>query len=400
MIYRRNSSQYVNEGDVVGSPVRGWQAAGSPQKDLQQSSFGSSLGEAGGIKEAQQGLLVRYSSQEEDEVRDAYVRAHERSTVFHLSSWSTAVESAFHAERRDLIATEGGRIVGMLPLSKCRRAIGGSNWISAPWGVYGGPIADRQEIAQALVDAAMERAREADARRLDLRCLEDPNIPGLVKSNLYVTFRKALPATAEEVQGTFPRTERKYLRHAVERHGLSFEEGHGYLSDLHRLFLTSKRSLGSPGLPSAWWDALESQDGLDYVLHAAHRGSEVLAVTLTFLHKKEAAMYYVGTTPDANLKYHATTFLIAKCMEWSVENGYELFDLGRSRRDSGACTFKINQGFEPTPLNYRHALLSSDAKVPSFTPSNPKTALLRKTWSWLPLWACGSLSTRLATFLP
>lgn len=359
-----------------------------------------SRGEVGGAMGTNQGLLVRYSSQEEDSLRDSYVRAHEQSTVFHLSSWAAAVESAFQAERRDLIATDGDQIVGVLPLSKCKRALGGSNWISAPWGVYGGPIADRQEVAQALVDAAVERAREADARRLDLRCLEDPGLPGLVQSDLYVTFRKALPSNVEEVKRTFPRTERKYLRHAVERHGLSVEEGHGYLSDLHRLFLTSKRSLGSPGLPEAWWSALQSQRGLDYVLHAARRGQEVLAVTLTFLHKKEAAMYYVGTTPDANLKYHATTFLIAKCMEWSVENGYELFDLGRSRRDSGACAFKINQGFEPTPLNYRHALLSADAKVPSFTPSNPKTALLRKTWSRLPLWACGSLSTRLATFLP
>ena len=32
--------------------------------------------------------------------------------------------------------------------------------------------------------------------------------------------------------------------------------------------------------------------------------------------------------------------------------------------------------------------------------ANPKTALLRKTWSQLPLWACDSLSRRLATFLP
>ena len=111
-------------------------------------------------------------------------------------------------------------------------------------------------------------------------------------------------------------------------------------------------------------------------------------------------MYYVGTTPEANHDYHATTYLIAKCMEWSVQHGYETFDLGRSRRDSGACTFKINQGFSPTPLHYRHALLSADARIPSFTPSNPRTALLRKTWSQLPLWACGTLSRKLATFLP
>ena len=345
-------------------------------------------------------LVIRFSTQGDDVSRDAYVHSHESSTIFHLSGWASAVEGAFQAERRDLIATRGDALVGVLPLSKCRRAFGGSNWISAPWGVYGGPIADTPEISRALVEVAIERASEAGAKRLDLRCLEDPELPGLAKSDLYVTFRKSLPRRVEDVLGTFPKTERRYIRHAVSRHGLSFEEGSGYLGDLHRLFLTSKRSLGSPGLPAAWWGALESQRDLDYVLHAARRGSEILAVTLTFLHKKEAAMYYIVTAPDANRKYHATTFLIERCMEWCVSNGYELFDLGRSRRDSGACAFKRNQGFESTPLNYRHALLSSDASMPSFTPSNPKTAILRKTWSRLPLWACGGLSNRLASFLP
>ena len=381
-----------------------WWGSASVELERGRSAVaGRAFGDDSARRGAQIGgeeLVIRYSSQEEDAARDAYVEAHDSSTVFHLSSWAAAVERAFSAERRDLIATAGDEIVGVLPLSQCKRALGGNNWISAPWGVYGGPIADSAEVSQALVATAIERAEDAGARRLDLRCLEDPELPGLSKSDLYVTFRKALPATVEEVLGTFPKTERRYVRHASSRHGLSFEEGSGYIGDLHRLFLTSKRSLGSPGLPSAWWSALESQRGLDYVLHAARRGPEIIAVTLTFLHKKEAAMYYIGTTPDANLKYHATTFLIEKCMEWSVANGYELFDLGRSRKDSGACTFKRNQGFEPTPLNYRHALLASDAKVPSFTPSNPKTALLRKTWSRLPLWACGTLSNRLATFLP
>ena len=347
-----------------------------------------------------QQLSYRYSSVEDDASRDAYLRSRSDSTVFHLSGWSRAVERAFGAQRRDLIATRGGQIVGVLPISECKRPLGGSNWISAPWGVYGGPVSNSPEISRELVKVAMQRAGESDARRLELRCLEDPKLDGFVESDLYVSFRKQLPATEEEVFRTFPRTERKYLRHAVERYGLSVEEGHGYRKDLAELFLSSKRALGSPGLPDRWWEALEAELGLDYVLHAARRGDQVLGVTLTFLHGKEASMYYIGTTPEANKECHVTTYLIAKCMEWCVREGYETFDLGRSRRDAGAYTFKKNQGFEPKPLAYRYGLIAQDAKVPSFTPSNPKTEVLRKTWSRLPLWACGSLSNKISSFLP
>ena len=349
---------------------------------------------------AEQQLSYRYSSVEDDAERDAYLRSRSDSTVFHLSGWSRAVERAFGAQRRDLIATRGDEIVGVLPISECKRPLGGSNWISAPWGVYGGPVSNSPEISRELVKVAMQRAGESDARRLELRCLEDPKLDGFVESDLYVSFRKQLPATEEEVFRTFPRTERKYLRHAVERYGLSVEEGHGYRKDLAELFLSSKRTLGSPGLPDRWWEALEEELGLDYVLHAARRGDQVLGVTLTFLHGKEASMYYIGTTPEANKECHVTTFLIAKCMEWCVREGYETFDLGRSRRDAGAYTFKKNQGFEPKPLAYRYGLIAENAKVPSFTPSNPKTEVLRKTWSRLPLWACGSLSSKLSSFLP
>ena len=345
-------------------------------------------------------LSYRYSSVEDDAERDAYLRSRSDSTVFHLSGWSRAVERAFGAQRRDLIATRGDEIVGVLPISECKRPLGGSNWISAPWGVYGGPVSNSPEISRELVKVAMQRAGESDAHRLELRCLEDPKLDGFVESDLYVSFRKQLPATEEEVFRTFPRTERKYLRHAVERYGLSVEEGHGYRKDLAELFLSSKRTLGSPGLPDKWWEALEDELGLDYVLHAARRGDKVLGVTLTFLHGKEASMYYIGTTPEANRECHVTTYLIAKCMEWCVRGGYEVFDLGRSRRDAGAYTFKKNQGFEPKPLAYRYGLIAENAKVPSFTPSNPKTEVLRKTWSRLPLWACGSLSSKLSSFLP
>jgi FemAB-related protein (PEP-CTERM system-associated) len=342
----------------------------------------------------------RYSSVEDDDGRDAYLRSRSDSTVFHLSGWSRAVERAFGAQRRDLIATRDDKIVGVLPISSCKRPFGRDNWISAPWGVYGGPVSDSSEISRKLVESAMERAGAAGANRLELRCLEDPKLDGFEESDLYVTFRKQLPSTEEEVFRTFPRTERKYLRHAVDRHGLSVEEGHGYRSDLAKLFLSSKRTLGSPGLPDRWWGALEAEMGLDYVLHAARRGDEILGVTLTFTHGKEAYMYYIGTTPEANRECHVTTYLIAKCMEWSVRQGLEVFDLGRSRKDAGAYTFKMNQGFEPKPLAYRYGLIAEDSKIPSFTPSNPKTAVLRRTWSKLPLWACDSLSNRVSSFLP
>ncbi|MDP6538400.1 MAG: GNAT family N-acetyltransferase [Planctomycetota bacterium] len=345
-------------------------------------------------------LVIRTSRAGDDRERDEFVRSHPSSALFHLSGWSRAVEGALGAQARDLVALEDGRVVGVLPLTSCRRVLGGRSWISAPWGVYGGPLAESPRISERLVAEALEQAARAGVGRVELRCREDLGLANLIPSDLYVTYRKPLPERADEVLNTFPRTERKALRRAVGRDGLWVEEGHHLRGDLARLFLSSKRSLGSPGLPERWWEALETELGDAFVLHAARRGDELLAVSLSFLHRDELAMYYIGTTPEANRRFHATTFLIAACMEWGVRHGYRTFDLGRSRKDSGACVFKANQGFDATPLHYCYALLDAAAALPSFHPSNPRTALLRRTWARLPLWACHALSERLAIFLP
>ena len=110
-------------------------------------------------------------------------------------------------------------------------------------------------------------------------------------------------------------------------------------------------------------------------------------------------MFYIGTTPLANREYQATKFMIAKCSEWAVSEGYKSLDLGRSRRDTGAAAFKVHQGFESSPLCYQYALLSDSAEVPSFNPSNPKTTLARKVWSKMPLLACDLMTAQLGRFL-
>ena len=85
--------------------------------------------------------------------------------------------------------------------------------------------------------------------------------------------------------------------------------------------------------------------------------------------------------------------------ERCVAQGWSVFDFGRSRVDTGPYRFKVNQGFEPTPLPYRFALLKA-RELPSFNPSNPKTEGLRRTWTKLPDWVTDAASGVLMRWLP
>ena len=81
------------------------------------------------------------------------------------------------------------------------------------------------------------------------------------------------------------------------------------------------------------------------------------------------------------------------------ENVKAEVDFGRSRKDSGAFSFKVRQGFDARDLHYRYYLVK-DNGLPNFTPSNPKTRILRQSWQKLPASVARMLSTPLSKYLP
>ena len=344
-------------------------------------------------------VRLRPSTAADDAARDRFVDAHPKGTVFHLAGWRRAVERVFRHENRDLLAFRGEELVGVLPLMRCRTPFLASHLISVPYGVYGGPIGTDRGVEHALIAEARALGRKLGVGRLELRCFDDPGVPDLAPSTLYSAFLQKVPNDPKQVMAEMPKRARAEARKAIEKHALELSEGDWYLGDLVELFGAAKQGLGSPGLPRAWFEALMEELPGRVVLHLARKGDLRLAATMSFVSNGVFSFYYIGNTPDANREYSATNFLTVRLQEWCAARGIPLFDLGRSRVDTGPYQFKKNQGFEPTPLHYRYDLVRA-GDLPSFNPSNPKTARLRETWARLPPGLARRLSGRLMRYLP
>jgi FemAB-related protein (PEP-CTERM system-associated) len=358
--------------------------------------------EAAETRAVQAELELRPLHPADDAALDAYVDAHAGGSPFHLSGWRRATEKVFGHEGHDLGAFRDDRLVGVLPLVLCKKPFGPPNLISTPYGVYGGPLTDDDEAESALVQAACDLAERERVGRLELRCIEAPKAPAgldLVEHDLYATFVREVPEDPAEIMKRMPKRARAEVRKGIKQ-GLELSEGAWFVDDLARLFMTSKRSLGSPALPAAWFKALQRELGPERTaVHLARVGTEAVAATMSFIHRDTLYLYYIGTSDVGNRTYKATNFLVTTLQEITSERGLKQFDLGRSRVDSGPYSFKKHQGFEPTPLAYRLKLVRSTSK-PSFNPSNPKTKLLRDTWTKMPLWLARQLSTPLSRYLP
>ena len=348
---------------------------------------------------SQRALEVRPARPDDAAACEAFVRAHPRASFFHLPAWSRVVADVFGHAPCALTAWRGGRLAGVLPLSSCRAPLGAEALISVPYAVYGGPLGDDDEVEAALVRAAMAEAERRGVRRLELRCERAPQVPGLVPHELYATFVRELPSDPAEVLARMPKKARAEARRGRDKHGLTLTEGDWYLDDLHRLFHQNKRALGSPGLPLDFFRGLARAFGRDVRVHVVHHAGQPVCAVMSFLWRGTCLAYYSGTRPGADRELSASNFLYMALQEWCVREGLTSFDFGRSRRDSGAFSFKEHQGFEARVLPYRLHLVR-DREAPSFTPSNPRTAWLRETWSKLPPWACVRLSDLLAPYLP
>lgn len=343
-------------------------------------------------------LVIRDSAPEDDAARDEYVQRAPGGTFFHLAGWRRAVERVMGHRGMDLLALEGERIVGVLPLVACRGLRGRVSWLSVPYAVYGGPIGDSPEVVRSLYEEAERRAVAARVGRLELRCLEDPGFD-LPRSELYATFIKQLPDDPEDVLKGMPKKSRAEARKARNRHGLELSEGLWFLDDLLRLFHENKRGLGSPALPRRWFEVLLEEFPGQATVHVVRRGEEPLTAVMSFLFRDQVLAYYSGAAEGADRSYSASNFMYMALQEWSVEKGYRIFDFGRSRKDAGAFRFKQHQGFEARDLPYLYRLVR-DTELPSLNPSNPKTRLIREAWSRLPIGLTTRLSGPASRLLP
>jgi predicted N-acyltransferase len=159
------------------------------------------------------------------------------------------------------------------------------------------------------------------------------------------------------------------------------------------------RRLGSINYPFEFFERIADMTADGHWTLLVKRQGRPIAGLVTFLYQERVMPYFVGATDDAK-RVNAANFIYLTTMERGVEEGYRVFDFGRSRMDNpGSFNFKRLHGFEPVPLGYQR-YVASGTEAPNLSPSNPRYRLARSVWSRLPLCLTKRLGARLAKHIP
>ncbi len=328
-------------------------------------------------------MEIRQATSPEDLAAwDRYVAAHPRATFFHQTGWKRVVERTLGHRATYLQAEDRGRVRGVLPLFHVRSLLFGRSLVSVPLAVCGGVCADDDAVTGALLDRAKREAEALGVRYLELRNREAVG-EGLPSRNLYVNFERPIVRDADRNMAAIPRNQRHSIRQGQKAGFESRIGGVELLDVFFDVYAESVRNLGTPVFPKALFANLLEEFGARCRILTVWADGAAVAGVLTFFFRDRVMPYYGGARRIGG-RASPNDFMYWELMRYAGEQGYTVFDFGRSKRDTGAYHFKRHWGFEPTPLAYQYHLVAQRA-LPDTSPLNPRFSVPIEIWKRLPL---------------
>ena len=327
---------------------------------------------------------------------DAYVDSRADSTPFHLVGWNVAVARACGQRAHYLIAENAeGAIVGCVPLTEVRSILFGRALVSAGFAVDGGILADRDDIAQALADAAWALAEARNCPSLELRGGATPGEGWLVDDSTYLGFARDLAADDAAELLAVPRKQRAEVRKSLEAPlivtvGTDATE----LARHYQVFSASVRNLGTPVFPARLFREVlcELPDHAD-IVSVSYGGEPHASVFNLYWHGTVYPFWGGGTREARALKANDRVYYEIMCH--ARRRGCTRYDFGRSKAGTGVAAFKKNWGFEPAPLHYAKRVVPGE-QPREINPMNPRYRMQVEMWKKLPLWAANRLGPVIA----
>lgn len=302
-----------------------------------------------------------------------------------------------HPTFYNMALDENGAVQGVLPLVFLRSRLFGSFLVSLPYLNYGGLVASSPAAMALLLEEAGRCARALGSRHVELR-----HVAGLQldwpKKDHKVSMRLALPARFEDLMKAFPPKLRSQIRRG-EKEGMTVHVGGlERLDDFYRVFSRNMRDLGTPVYEKDFFKEILSTFPKDARLCCVYLQDQVLAAG--FLYGFREIIEIPWAASDRRYARMAPNMMLyGSVLRYACEQGYQVFDFGRSSKGSGTYRFKEQWGARPVQLHWHYWLHSGD-RLPELNPQNPKYALAIRIWQHLPVPVATFIGPRVAKYLP
>lgn len=329
---------------------------------------------------------------------DQYVLNSAVASGYHLSGWRRVIEEAFgHSTYYLTVRGENGALCGLVPLVLLASRVFGRFLVSLPFVNYGGMITDSPEVRRLLEAGAIDQAKKLDAQHVELR-QEASEETSWVSTQRKVSMRLPLPPSYDDLLKGFPSKLRSQVRRAQKEGMVARVGGVECLDEFYTVFSRCMRDLGTPVYAKSFFGKILEVFPKDaHICVVSHQDTPVAA---GFLYGFRSTMEIPWAASDKRFnKLSPNMLLYGKVLEYACQQGFHVFDFGRSSPDSGTYKFKAQWGAQPHQL-YWYYWMKDGRDVPQLNPQNPKYALAIRLWQTLPVAVANLLGPHIVKHLP
>lgn len=344
-------------------------------------------------------MTIRQLERDEDVAAwDRYVNDHPEGTGYHLTAWRQVIERTFGHRTVYLLAqSEQGDVRGVLPLVFLKSPLFGQFFVSIPYFNYGGVVADDEDTGKALLEAAAAAAKELGAAHIELRHAEGTKLPWSYKDHK-VSMRLELPSHFDELMKAFPPKLRSQVRRG-DKEGMTVEIGGlELLDDFYSVFARNMRDLGTPVYGKYFFAEILKAFPKDAKIGVVRLGPATVAAGFVYGFRQMLEIPW-ASSDRRFAKLAPNMLLYGSLLKYACEQGYRVFDFGRSTKESGTYRFKAQWGAKPVQLHWYY-WLRDGGPLPELNPQNPKYALAIRVWQQLPVSVTTTIGPWIAKYLP
>jgi serine/alanine adding enzyme len=318
----------------------------------------------------------------EDYEWNEYVSSSYRATGAHLAGWRRVFERSFGHQSFYLMARDGGRVVGVLPLVLMKSRLFGRFLVSVPFLNYGGICAEDPISADSLLEAAIELAEVHGSTHIELRHQGEQRMD-LPSRDHKVAMVLDLPDHWEDLWAGFRAKVRSQIRRPEKEGMYCTVGGVEKLDEFYEVFAHNMRDLGTPVYSKTFFENVLLEFPQKAHILTTMYGDRPVAAGIVFGHNGTLEIPWASSLRAYN-HFAGNMLLYWTALKFACEQGFRRFDFGRSTPGEGTYRFKAQWGAAPVTLTWQYWLSKGEA-LPDITPKNPKYRLAIRIWRRLPI---------------
>ena len=335
-----------------------------------------------------QEITVFQAKNSDRKIWDDFVLTRPDASPYHLFAWKLAIEASYGHSCYYLSAEKKGQLVGILPLVHIRFLNIVNELTALPYCDVGNCVCDADEVQDALLAEALSVQKSLNCKKLNIRgTLRETQLQsdGFIRERTgKVRMLLSLPASSDELFSSFKSKLRSQVRKA-KKNGISFRWAELTDSDtIYSVFSKNMHSLGSPVHSKAWLENI--------LIHYKNRAKvglvefdgKTVGMGIILLGGQSVSIPWASTLRKFN-RLGPNMLLYWNFLKFSADNGYKMFDFGRSTEGEGTYKFKKQWKAKPVPLGWYESINKRKTKNDPSAADTDNREKASEIWKKLPL---------------